>query len=131
MTTTNENYFDQYDDTAYAVCASSQSNSDLGIDLSNSELCDEICDILDVEFFDLFEELTPAEVLESDDPETIKAHAFLYLLRWQTFATAKDAEIGLPQFNELAIAHSELWYIRFTERFGELHGTAPDNTWVN
>lgn len=131
MNDTTEDFFAPYDDIALEVCDNPYPNTDLDLELSNTELCCEICDLLGVEYFDMFEDLVPAELLKSKDMGIVRAHAFIYLLRWQTFVSAKEQGIGTESFNEAAIAHSELWYIRLSERYVELSGGVPDGKWVN
>lgn len=126
-----EDFFEQYDELATDICADTQPNFDLDLEQSNEELCHEICDLEDVDHFDLFDDLDPEATLKSDDPAVVRATAFKYLLRYQTFSTAETQGIGDETFNALAIAHSELWYIRLTDRYVELHGGAADKTWVN
>ncbi len=129
--TAETDFFDQYDDIATQVCDNPYPNTDLDIEMSNTELCGEICDLLDIDSFDLFEDLVPAELIKSDSAAVVRAHAFMYLLRWQTFYLARDMGVGLEDFNEAAIAHSELWYIRLSERYVELNGGERDDKWVN
>ena len=132
MNDVDPSYFDIYDDIAYAVCDSDHPLESFGLGISNQEVCGEICDAWDVEYFDMFEDINPEDAEVSTDSEIVKAAAFLYLLRFQVFSIAKREEIGDPTFNEMVMAHSELWYMRLCDRYGELtSGRRPDRTWMN
>lgn len=123
-------FYDQYDDLATEICDNPFVNEDVG--LSNQEMVEEICNLMNVEYFDLFDDLTPKRIEDGEDLDLIKAYAFLYYLRWQVFYTANEYSVGLKEFNEKAIAHSEMWYIRLTDRYRVLQGGGTaDKTWVN
>ena len=127
-----EDFFDQYDDIACMICEQDYPLVDFGIDMTNIELCGQICDDMDVEYFDMFAEIVPDDALKSESAELVRATAFIYLLRFQVFSVAKHEGLGDDAFNEAAIAHSEAWYLRLTGRYGQLtSGNEPDKTWIN
>lgn len=114
--------FADFDEIADVVCQDASPNTPYGIELSNAELCDEICDAWDVDCFDLFADQQPKEALGSEEIEYVRAYAYYYLLRYQTFENAKDYGVGTPQICEALVAHSEAWFLRFQERVLELDG---------
>jgi len=130
-TTNIEDFFEQYDELATHVCSDTIPNIGSGVEHTNEQMCDEICEIEDVDHFDLFADLDPEAVMESGDSTITKSTAFKYLLRYQTFRTAEEYGVGDATFNELAIAHSELWYIKLTHKYAELCGVETDNTWMH
>lgn len=123
-------FFDPYDDIAVEVCSSPYPNEILP-DLTNLDICEEVCDALDVDTFDLFADIPTATIETSTDPETVRAYAFMYLLRWQIFAVAKEFGVGGDDFNDLALAHSEVWYLRLANRYSVLTGGEENKTWLN
>lgn len=124
--------FSIYDDLAVAVCDGRVPNDDYGMEFTNEELCGMICDCLDVDYFDLFEDVKPHEVEASEDPDVIQGHAFIYFLRYQVFAIALEQGIGDNAFSETIMAHSEMWFIRLTDRWNVLtNGGESDKTWMH
>ena len=125
-----DDFFDQYDDIAVEVCDMPYPNEIIS-DYTNMEICSEICDLLDVDYFDMFADINITEEIKAENPERLKALGFIYLLRWQVFVAALEIGVGNQEFNERAIAHSEMWYIRLANRHLEVMGGDADKSWLN
>ena len=123
-------FFDQYDDIAVEVCDMPYPNEVIP-DFTNIEICGEICDLMDWEYFDIFDDIDINSIYESKDPNILKAYGFMYLLRWQVFSYAIEVGIGEAEFNERAVAHSEMWYLRLANRYVEVLGGDADKSWLN
>lgn len=127
-----EDFYAQYDELAIKVLEDPRPNIGINIPQSNIELADEVCDLWEVDSFDIFEDIDAAEIYTSEDQNQILGAAYIYLLRLLVFSTAQRHSIGSNPFNVRAVADSEQWYVRLTERWKSLRaGTPTQHLWLH
>ena len=125
-------FFAQYDDLAVEIVDRDAPIDDVGLSFSNRELAQKICFAMGWEDFDLFEQHDFQKVFEENIPENCLTYAFISFLRYRLFSEAQQRGIGLPAFNERAVAYSEYWYITLVERWNSHNPDKPStNNWKN
>ena len=117
---TVEDFYAQYEDLACAVIDDERPNTHIGLLLSNADMADGVCDMMEWEYFDLFDDLPFGDIYAKGAAVHILAHCYLSFLRWELWLAAIQQNIGDKDFNEKAAAHSELWYLRFRDRYSAL-----------
>lgn len=112
-----EDFFAQYDDLAVAIVDDRRPNIHLGITMCNAEMADAICEIMNWEYFDLFEEHNFQAAYDGNHPLVVLAHCYLACLRWDLWTAATVQEVGDQEFNEKACADSHYWYLKLRDRY--------------
>lgn len=126
-----EEFFNQYDDVAVAVVEDERPNTQVGTTMSNADMAEAVCQIMDWESFDLFDEYDYTMVYKSGTPPMVLAFCYIAFLRWELWMAASQNKIGDEGFNQKALAYDELWYLRLRDRFGSLAtGTDTTHTWM-
>lgn len=126
-----EDFFAQYEDLAVAIIDDERPNVQIGTDLCNADMAEAICQILDWEYFDLFEEHDFATAYEATVPQHILAYCWIAFLRWELWLTASAQGVGDEGFNEKACAHSQLWYLRLRDRYvSVVSGEETKHQWL-
>jgi len=120
-----EGFLNQYDDLAIAVIDDQRPNLHVDMELSNAEMVEEVCRILDWEDFDL---LTPYDfqtVYDTGSVSQILAHFYIAHLRLDMFNSALFQDIGERVFNKAACAFSEYWYMKLRDKYDALYSDEP------
>jgi hypothetical protein len=131
-TKTVEDFYAQYEDLACAVIDDERANTHIGLEMSNADMAECVCEMMDWEYFDLFEDMAFADMYEKGADLQILAHCYIAFLRWELWLAAIQQKIGDQSFNEKAAAHSELWYLRFRDRYkGLINNEMTDHPWMN
>lgn len=125
-------FFDMYDDVALAVLDDQRPNTDVGMEMSNSELTEEVCRLMDWEDFDVFTPFDFGKVYKSGATHQILAYFYLAHLRLEIFTAAQNEEIGDRLFNKTAISFSEYWYLKLRDRYDALYsGRETAHHWMH
>lgn len=125
-------FFDLYDDVALAVLDDQRPNTDVGMEMSNAEMVEEICRVMGWEDFDILTAFDFDKVYKDGALHQILAYFYLAHLRLAIFEVARDENIGDALFNKAAVAFSEYWYLKLRDRYDALYtGHATTHTWLH
>lgn len=125
-------YFAQYAPLARQVLSDTSVRADKGLVTSHKDMADWACDILELEFVSMFDDMDYQKVYDGTDPEEMLAYCYLAFLRWQLFAQAIPAGIGLVDFNVNAASYAELWYAKLAEKqLAVRRGEPVQHRWLN
>ena len=127
-----EDFYAQYEDLAIAVVSDQRPNIQIGLDLTNEDMCDIVMDILEWEEFSLFDDYDFEKIYNQGAAKQILAYCYIAYLRWELWLAAAQQKVGDEDFNEKACAHSELWYLRLRDKYeGLISGEVTDHIWMN
>lgn len=127
-----DDFFEQYEDLAVAVISDERPNDNIGISLCNAEMAEAVCEILDIDGFDLFENFDFATAYEKAPTKHMLGYTFLAYLRWQLWIAACHNQVGDMEFNTTACVHAELWYLRLNDRYKAMaQGEYTQHKWLN
>lgn len=127
-----EDFYAQYDDLAIAVIDDERPNHHAGLHLSNSEMCEIVCELMEWEEFSLFDDAPFDKVYKQGSARQVLAYAYIAFLRWELFHAAIHQKVGDAAFNEKSCAHSELWYGKLRDRYdGIASGEMTDHRWLH
>lgn len=112
-----DRYLEQYDDLAVQVLDDPRPNGRYGMPWSNAEITQIVLDDMDWDSFDLFQPMPYAEAYEGGDTGRARAMCFIAFLRMMLFSAAFANNVGEPEFNKVAAAHSEYWFKRLKDRY--------------
>ena len=130
--TTVEDFYAQYEDLACAVIDDERPNTHVGLDWSNADMTEGVCQMMEWECFNLFEDIAFEDIYEKGAALQILAHCYIAFLRWELWLAAIQQKIGDQGFNEKAAAHSELWYLRMRDRYdGLINNEMTDHPWMH
>ena len=115
-----EDFFMQYEDLALEVVEDERPNTQFGTTMSNADMSEAVCQIMDWECFDLFDEYDYRMVYKSGAPPMVMAFCYVAFLRMELWSSAMDCEIGENAFNQQACAYDEMWYLRLRDRYAAL-----------
>lgn len=125
-------FFDLYDDLAIVVLDDTQPNYQNDMEISNAEMVEEICRMMDWEDFDILAPIDFAKVYKDGAVHQILAYFYLAHLRCELFYTAQREEVGDYVFNKTAVAYSEYWYLRLRDRYDALYsGQETRHAWLH
>lgn len=126
-----EDFFAQYEDLALAVIEDERPNIEIGTEMCNADMAEAVCQIMNWECFDLFDEYDFAMVYKSGTPPMVMAFCYIAYLRWELWLSASVQKIGDADFNEKACAYDELWYLKLRDRYGALvSGRETKHGWL-
>jgi len=124
-------FFDRYDEIALAVLDDTRPNHQNGMEISNREMTEEVCRLMDWEDFDIFTPFDFGKVYKTGAVHQILAHFYIAHLRLEVFYSAQQEEIGDLLFNKTAISFSEYWYLRLRDRYDSLYaGEETSHKWL-
>ena len=127
-----EDFFAQYDDLACSVIDDERPNIHVGIELSNADMTEAVCEIMDWESFDLFDDMPFEDIYTKGAAIHILAYCYIAFLRWELWLAAGLQKVGDADFNEKAAAHSELWYLRMRDKYhAMLEGEMTEHPWIH
>ena len=125
-------FFDLYDELALAVLDDQRPNTHSGMEMSNADMVEEICRLMEWEDFDIFTPFDFEKVYKNGSLHQILAHFYLSHLRLDVFYSAKQEEIGDHLFNITASSFSEYWYLKLRDRYDALSsGRETTHSWVH
>lgn len=125
-------FFDLYDEVALAVLDDQRPNTHSGMEMSNADMVEEICRLMEWEDFDIFTPFDFGKVYKDGAVHQILAHFYLAHLRLEIFYSAKQEEIGDRLFNKTAISFSEYWYLKLRDRYDALYsGQETSHSWMH
>lgn len=123
--------FKPYDDLAVEVLQDHSPNIG-GVTLSNPEIAEKVCQIMNWQDFDLFTAHPFDEVYSRATPPEVLAYSLIALLRMKVFGLATARKIGAPGFNEKALTHSNVWNVKLSELWVALRKGEPvRHRWIN
>ena len=125
-------FLDQYDDLACSVVGDQRPNINVGIEYSNAELVEEVCELMGWEDFDLMAPYDFEEAYNSGDRSTILAHLYINHLRLDLFFSANVHDIGDTLVNTHAIAFSDYWFRKLRDQLYALDAsTVVKHGWLH
>lgn len=125
-------FFDQYDDLALAVIEDQRPNIQNGMEVSNAEMVEIICDMMDWEFFDLFTPYDFEDAYKNGSMNQILAHCYIAYLRCELFHSARQEGVGDFAVNQYAGAFSEYWYMKLSDKYDAMYiGESTSHSWVH
>lgn len=124
-------FFEVYEDLAIAVIDDERPNLDIGLELSNSEMAEVVCELMEWESFDLFQTMDFLDIYNRGGSPQVLSYCYMAFLRWELWLAAINQKIGDAAFNEQACADSELWYCRLRDRYAAMvNGEMVDHVWL-
>lgn len=127
-----EDFFEQYEDVALAVVSAEQPNIHVGTQMSNADMAETVCQIMDWEWFNLFDEYDYELVYKSGTPPMLMAFCYIAFLRWKLWETALQNSVGDKGFNEKACAYDQSWYLRLRDRYtAVVTGKETEHRWLH
>ena len=115
-----DRYLGLYDDLAVEVLDDPRPNARYGLPWSNQELTQIVLHDMDWESFDLFMQVPYKDAYEGEDVDVARCYCFIAFLRMMLFSAAFANHVGDPEFNRVAVAHSEYWFKRLKDRYEAL-----------
>lgn len=125
-------FFDLYDGLALAVLDDRRPNTHSDMEMSNADMVEEICRLMEWEDFDIFTSFDFGKVYKDGSVDQILAHFYLAHLRLDVFYSAQQEKIGDNLFNKTAISFSEYWYLKLRDRYDALSsGQETAHSWMH
>jgi len=125
-------FFDQYDDLALAVIEDNRPNMQNGMEMSNAEMVEAVCDLMGWEDFDLFASYDFEAAYKNGSMNQILAHFYIAHLRCELFYSARQENIGDYAVNQYAVAFSEYWYMKLRDKYDAMYaGESTSHGWVH
>ena len=126
-----EAFFNQYEDIAVEVISDERPNTQVGTDMSNADMAEAVCQIMDWEFFDLFDEYDYNLVYKSGTAPMVMAFCYIAFLRWELWRASIENNVGDADFNKKACAYDEVWYLRLRDQFASIvTGQKTQHRWL-
>lgn len=125
-------FFQQYDELADAIVTDERPNVQVGTEMSNADMTEAICELLDVEFFDLFNPIDYTPMYNRGSMSQVLGYCYLAYLSWELWRAAGMAAVGDVAYNAVAAAYHELWYLRMRDRYNAHYANVETkHTWLN
>jgi len=126
------NIFEEYDDLACAVLDDRNPNIANDMDITNAEMAEEVCELLGWEDFDLLAPLDFEGIYVRGSMDQLLAYFYMSHLRFELFNSAYMGQIGDPVLNNIAMAHSEYWYLMLRDKYDSMYiGIETKHSWRN
>lgn len=116
--------YDQYNAIAVELLRDTRPNTQFGLASSNSQMVEFVQRVMGVDEVDVLGEYYFDQAITQCDVDRIVACSFIALLRFQTFSTARERQVGVTGITLTAQAYSEYWYLRLKDRLD--HMADPD-----
>lgn len=125
-------FFEQYEDLACAVIDDDRPNLHVDMEISNSEMTEEVCRLLGWPDFDLFDAYDFQKIYERGSMEQLLAYFYIAHLRLELFTSARIQRIGDHVLNQMACSFSEYWYLKLRDRYDSLYaGRETKHDWMH